>query len=662
MGAIVGGLYAAGYSVAELRQLALDTNWDALLADTPDRRRLPYRRKVDDLTYLTRWELGFSGGKLRLPSGLIAGHRIGGLLQALALGAVEVEDFDALPRPFRAVATDIRTGEAVVLRSGSLARALRASMAVPGLFAPLEVGGTVLVDGGLVANLPVDAARQMGAEVIIAVDLGQPLGEQAQPDSIASILARTSAFLTRLNVERVLPEVDVLIRPAVAEYGLLSFAAGAELLRRGRSAAADQSEALARLAVDEEAWRADQARRRRQAPPLRLAAVTVDPGPGLAPAVVSRAVRSRPGGNLEVVEVLRDLDRLWELGEFEAVDMTLRAIEDGHELLFSGRRKSWGPNFLRFGVSLATDLEGDSRFSLLGAMTMTRLNRRGAELKVAAQVGEDPLASAEVYQPLTVSRSIFAAAGVQASQTKYQVPYEAELVQYRVWRQRVALDVGVALGRHGELRFGVRRDSTDGRPTSRGRGELPVVDRVDAGTRATIVIDQLDNVNFPRRGVLFVGELYDAYPSLGADADYRRGEIQLIAAASRRRHTVLALGSGWSGLGGAVPLEQRPGLGGLFRLSGLPPGEVTGDAGGVAALVYLYELGRLPALAGGVYAGVSWETGDAWSDGQRPALRDLRRSVALLFGADSALGPVYVAWGATSGGKDSFYLYLGRKF
>lgn len=662
MGAIVGGLYAAGYSTAELRDLALKTDWQSLIEDTPDRRRIPYRRKVDDLTYLTRWELGFSGGKLRMPSGLIAGHRLGTLLQVLALRAADTDDFDRLPLPFRAVAADIGTGETVVLRSGNLARALRASMAVPGLFSPVEVNGRLLVDGGVVANLPVDAARSMGAEVIIAVDLGEPLTAQERPDSIASILSRTSTFLTRLNVEQVLPSVNVLIRPDLGGHGLLSFSAAGEILPRGQAAAREQAAALAPLAVDDAAWRRFLARHRRATPRFTVTTVAVDPGPGLAPGAVARSVRTRPGRPLDVELLKDDLDRLWELGEYESVGFELVPDGRGHALSLKGRQKSWGPNYLRFGVSLATDLEGSSQFSLLGAMTMTRLNRYGAELKVGAQAGENPLASAEFYQPLGASQVPFVAATVQASLTKHQIPIEERSVQYRLWQQRLAFDLGLALGRYGELRMGVRRDSSDGRPTSSESPDLPTFDQVDAGLRLSAVIDQIDNANFPRRGLLLIGEVYEANDSLGADQDYRRADLQLVGAASARQHSLVALARGWSGLGGPIPPAQRPSLGGLFNLSGLPPGEVSGDVGGVLSLLYLYRLGRLPALGGGIYAGASVEAGNAWVEGEDPSFSDLRHSFSVVFGADTALGPVYLAHGTTSGGKDSFYLYLGRTF
>jgi len=661
MGAIVGGLYASGYSPAELEDLALHTDWRDVLSGAPDRRRLPYRRKVDDLTYLTRWEAGFSGGKLRAPTSLIPGHRFGAMLQILGLRAVGVDDFDRLPLPFRAVATDIGSGETVILRRGNLAQALRASMSVPGLFSPVEVDGRLLVDGGLVANLPVEAATAMGAEVVIAVDVGQPLGSMGRPESMSAILSRTSAFLTRLNVELALADVDVLIRPALPDLRLLDFHAAAEILSAGEAAARAQEQALRRLSVDEESWQRQLARQRRVPPTITITSVTTDPGRGLAPQTVTRNVHTRPGAPLDVKVLRADLERLYELGEFETVDFRLVPDGAGYALAITGHAKPWGPNFLRFGLGISTDLEGSSKFNMLADVTMTRLNRLGAELKASVQAGETPLVIGEFYQPIAPSRIPFVAVGVAGSQIKSQVPVGEEILQYRTAQQQLAFDLGLALGRYGEVRVGLRRGSTRGR-ASRDADEYPRFDRTDAGVRCNLVFDQVDSVNFPRHGVLGVVELYEARESLGADEEYRRLRVQLVGAGSVGRHSLLGLLTMASALGGTLPTTEKLYLGGLFNLSGLPAGEVSGNYGAVATLIYFYRIGRLPTFGEGIYAGLSLEAGNAWERSGQASLSDLRRSVALLFGADTVLGPIYLGYGLTSGGKDSFYLLVGRTF
>lgn len=662
MGALAGGLYAAGYSPDELEALAHELPWRDILLDRPQRRRLPFRRKIDDLTYLTRWEVGFSQGRLRLPPSVIPGHRLGVELRLLCLRAAGITVFDDLPIPFRAVAADLGSGRQVIMDDGDLASALRASMAVPGVFAPAEMDGRWLVDGGVVANLPVSVARAMGADLVIAVDLVEPLEAQARPDSIAGIISRTSAFLTRINVEKELPDVDILIRPDVKEWKLLDFHASRLITARGAEGARAQASALRALAVTDTQWQDYLARQRRTDPPLKIASVTVDPGPGLMADTVSQQVRTRPGTNLDPAVLRGDITRLWELGEFVTTDFSITPQEDGWDLRLTGRSKPWGPNYLRFGVAVFTDLEGESQFDTQVAYTMTRLNRHGAELKTALQIGQNPIGQAEFYQPLARSRVPFLAASLYGGQTKTQIPVHTATEQYRFWVQRAAFDLGISLGRYGELRAGVRRDDIRGRATTSDASQLPKFDHSDGGMRLALTIDQLDSINFPKRGFLGYAEHYEAHRSLGGDVEFKRLEFSLIAAATHRRHTLIGFAHGGSALGGTLPTGQRLQLGGLFNLSGLPRGEVSGSYGGVAGLIYLFRLGRLPNFGEGFYAGVSIETGNLWETREQVSGRRLRRSFAAVFAADTILGPIYFAHGTTSGGKDSFYLLLGRTF
>lgn len=663
MGAIVGGLYAAGYSPAELERIARELDWTELVRDTPDRRHLPYRRKVDDLIYLTRWELGISRRGLLTPSGLISGHRLGAELERLALRVVGIDDFDRLPLPFRAVAADAATGETVILHDGDLASALRASMAVPGLFAPVERDGRLLVDGGLVANLPVEPARALGAEVVIAVDLGKSLASRERPSSIAGVLSQSLDVMSRREVEKAAADADVVLRPAVDDHALLDFDAADVLIERGAEAARAMAGELGRYAVDEAEWQRYLGRQRRATPEIRIRSLAVDPGPDLAPAAVRRAIRTKVGKPLDAGRLVADLDRLWELGEYERVGFTLTPSELGDwDLAIRGRRKAWAPNILRTGLSLVSDLEGSSTFNLLGALTATRLDRIGGELKVAAQLGGVPAATAELYQPLHVSQIPFVSFGLGFSEQKRDIGTAEGPVLYRFRLLRAAFDVGLALGRYGELRAGVRHDQTRGLPFGEGSSAAPDSERVDAGRRAVLIFDQLDRVNFPRRGLLLSVDLYETMASLGADDDYRRLDVQSVAAASRGRHTIVGLLHGTSALGGELPPSERTGLGGLFNLSGFPTGRVSGSYGGVGSLLYLYRLGRLPKFGEGIYAGVSLETGNVWERADQARWGDLRRSWSVIFGADTLLGPVYLGHGRAEGGYDAFYFYLGRTF
>jgi NTE family protein len=663
MGAIIGGLYAAGYSPAELETLAATLDWNSFVRDAPDRRHLPYRRKVDDLTYLTRWELGVSKRGIVLPQAVVGGQRLGAELRLLALRAAGIDDFDRLPLPFRAVAADAANGETVVLAAGDLATALRASMAVPGLFAPVERDGRLLVDGGVVANLPVEAARAMGADIVIAVDLREPLADRRRPQSVAGVLSQSLDALSQREVQRALADADIVIRPEVGEWGLLDFQAAPELIARGLAAARAQLEALRPLAVGAPDWTSQLARQRRSTPEIVVHALRVEPGPGLPAAAVRRAVQTAAGGALRPQVLAGDLERLWELGVFETVDFELRAAPEGAwDLEIFGHPKPWGPNFLRTGVALASDLEGSSSFNLLSALTLTGLDRVGRELKFQAQLGDLPILTAELYQPLSDAQVPFFALGLQAGERKQRIAIGEVPVQYRFLALNGTADVGLAFGRWGEARIGYHYYTTQSWAFGDRPSDLPELDRNDSGLGASVVFDQLDRVNFPRRGALLAASYHEARTALGADEDYRKLTFQTVLATSLGRHSLVALAHAQTALGDLLPAAEWTGVGGLFNLSGLPPGEVVGSYGGSAALLYLFRLGRLPKWGDGLYAGVSLETGNAWRTADEVSASDLRQAWAVVFGADTLLGPVYVGHGHSDDGSDSFYLYLGRTF
>lgn len=662
MGAIVGGLYAAGYSPGELEALASSLPWRELMQDRPDRRELPFRRKVDDLTYLSRYEVGVANGGLRLPSGLVLGHKLGLELVMRTLRVASITDFDRLPLPFRAVATDIGTGSMVVLDHGSLGEAMRASMAIPGVFAPATVDGRVLVDGGLVRALPVDVARAMGAEVIIAVDLGQPLAAEASPDSLGGVMARTSAMLTRLNVEKVLSDVDVLIDPDTIDLDALNFSAAKEIVPRGVAAAREQAESLRRLALADDEWQAYLARQRRAAPVLKVGAVTIDAGTASSPTGLDRLVHTRPGQPLDEKTLRADVRRIFNLGEFEAVDISVTPREGAFDIGFRARPKSWGPNFLRFGASVFADLEGQSEFNILTDLTMTRFNRTGGEFKTAAQMGQAPLIATELFQPLSSARTWFVAASAQGAQLKRQVQVGDESVQYRFQLASGALDLGLQLGRWGEVRLGLVRSSVNGEATSKSDAPAPDVKRLDTGWSLRCVLDQLDNTSFPRRGFLLTTSLYDARSSLGADVDYRKLTVEGYAVKAIRRHSLALRLRGVSALGGHLPPGELDSLGGLFSLSGLPVGEITGSYGGVVDLLYSFRVAQPSMFFEGLYLGLSLEAGNLWETPAAVSLDDLHESFAVFLGADTPIGPVYLAHGVSDTGKDSLYLYLGRTF
>src|SRR3954468_15626271 len=258
MGAIVGGAYAAGTPPAELEALVRKADWNEVFRDSPPRTDISTRRKIDEYKTLFAPEYGVKRSGLVLPKGVIAGVAIEAFFRGLTQPAIDVTDFDKLPIPFRAVAADIETGEAVVLSHGGLARALRASMSVPGALAPVEIDGRLLVDGGIANNLPIDEARKLCGDVIIAVNISSPALKREQITSAFSVAGQLINFLGKVNVERQLASLgsrDLLIAPQLGDIAASSFERSADAIRIGEEATRAVAGALGRYSVTEEQYR-----------------------------------------------------------------------------------------------------------------------------------------------------------------------------------------------------------------------------------------------------------------------------------------------------------------------------------------------------------------------------------------------------------------------
>ncbi|MGK2858006.1 MAG: patatin-like phospholipase family protein [Thermoanaerobaculia bacterium] len=671
MGAIVGGLYASGVSPAEMETILATTDWRNLLDDRPPRRQLPYRRKVDDQLYLTRFEAGFNYGRFQIPPGLITGQKLGFALQEMALQAAGIRDFDRLPIPFRAAATDLHTGELVVLRGGDLGQAMRASMSLPGIFSPVEIDGRTLVDGGLARNLPVDLAREMGADVIIAVDVSLPHEEKKKLWSIGSVTGQVIGFQIATNVREQLRLADVVIRPDLDGFGSSQFERSVEMVPLGETAARSVASELEKYALPEAEFQArlERIRRPRTFTDAKVRSIQLTQSSTADVRFVMRHVKSRPGDPFVLEAIREDLERLYQTGDYERVDFRLEQVDRDFELYIEAIDKPWGPNYLRFGLNVVADLEGESSFDVLADYTMTRLNRTRGELKLQARLGENPTIAGELYQPLSLRQTWFVAVrALQGSTTEYlPVPVAGGAVApYRIDVAQVEADVGLQLGRYAELRLGL----THGTSVAEARGGddsgpptgLPREIESDlAGIHFTAIVDQLDNMNFPREGYFVVADYLDSREELGADADYQHLAGFVGLAGSRGRHTLLGLSNLYSALDSTSPEIFT--LGGLFRLSGAPAGSITGQYGGNLTALYLYRFGDLPlGLGNGIYIGGSVEAGNLWDESEQVSASDLLYAGSLTLGADTIFGPMYLAAGFAEGGEHALYFFIGRSF
>jgi NTE family protein len=666
-GSIVGAAYASGMPLALIEEEMKPLNTAMLFHDT-SREAVPMRRKADDQLNYVGPEVGVSLDGLKLPKGAVAGVALEAVLRRLTVRQRD-SDFDKLPIRFRAVATDVATSEMVVLDHGSLATAVRASMAIPAFVSPVEIDGRLLVDGGVTRNLPVDVAHKLGAQVVIAVNIGTPLLARKDITSLLSVSDQLTRMLTNTNVSQSLKELgpdDVLITPDLGTVGTTDFNRLDEAAAAGEKAAREAVPQLARLQVDAASYAAQTAARTAliaAAGDLRIAAIEVKGTERVNPEAVRGAMRTKPGDTFDAAELDTDMRRIYGSGDFERVSYFLTEQPGGiHVLTTDVGEKSWGPNYLRFGLSLTTDFEGNSYFNLLATHRWTWLNAYGAEWRNDLQIGNNERARTEWHQPLSPAQRWFVAAGAEYTSDPFDVYVGGRrIARFRRNASVLDLGVGVPFGRAGEIRLGASHGRvTLGDDTNVIPAELRLPEQTLAGSQLWLRLDQLDSLRFPRQGYAVDLRLFRSMPSWGADQDYSRVTLNAQGALSHERHTVqLAVQGAVAGGNDDLPFYELSTLGGFLRLSGYRTGEFLGQGFRFGRLIYNYRVAG-PGFLEGVYVGVSAEAGriDKNAVLGLTAPRTLYGN-ALYLAADTPLGPVYFAYGRASSANQAFYLFLG---
>jgi NTE family protein len=665
MGAVVGGSFAAGTTPADMEQIVTTTDWSEVFTDRPPRSEISPRLKQDDYKGLFAPEFGVHGSSIVVQKGIVSGVNIESFLRSLTQQSGGVSDFRKLPVPFRAMATDIETGESVILDRGSLSRAMRASMAIPGAVAPVEIDGRLLVDGGIANNLPIDVARNICGEVIIAVNISTPPLERNEITSALSIVGQLINFLGKERVDKQLASLskrDVLIEPELGNISSGSFERMSEAVRIGEAAARSQADELKRYSLPKAEY---EALRKRQVVPRAATLGQIDEirFEGVErtnSAVLIQLMEIHPGNEITEAALLRDLRRIYGRGDFDAVDYRIEEGPATRALIIRVHEKEIGPNYLRFGLSLATEGKGDSYFNALVSYRSTWVNRFGAEWKVETQVGQNSYLFTEFYQPLTRYGYYFIAPYASAGQS-YQGVYSGNdrVAEYLVRENRAGLDAGTNFGTWGELRIGpvwrtVRAE------VQTGAQALPEADTNVSGGRIKLVGDTMDQAWFSRDGHRIVMTGYRATSAMGADTQYSRGELAWNEAASFGGHTFQGLLYGGSNFGTNLPAYDSFLLGGPFRLSAYAINQFSGQQAAFGSVRYLNQVKRLPSpLGSGVYAGADFEvgrvnklytggdtTGNLWS-------------TSVFLGADTFLGPAWIGAGFAPGGIRSFFLLVG---
>jgi len=675
MGAVVGGLYASGLSARDIESIMTSIHWQDAFRDRPARADLDLRRKQEDESFLVKFPLGVRDGHIVLPRGLIQGQRLTQILRRLTLPVARITNFDDLPTPFRAVATDLETGAGAVLGSGDLTSAMRASLSAPGVFAPVERDGRLLVDGGIADQIPVDVARALGVDVVIVVDVGFPLATRGQLTSAPAISNQMLAILIHQNAASQLATLssrDILIRPALGDASSFDFARMTRVMTAGETAARAQSEALAALAVTPgEMQRYAEHRAAPRGPPPRIDFVQVDPGSeryGTAAASLFAGLEGKP---LDPDLVAQRVTTLYGRGGLDTFDYHVVGTPDRYGLALDARASSQGPSYLRFGLSLQDDFEGNSTYDAAMRFVMSDITPTAGEWVTDLQAGTTSEISTELFLPLTQFSGWFAMPHVaDAARNLYVVQGQSLQAEYRVHTFQYGLDLGRQFGNWGEIRTGVQREQGHyvleiGDPAD---PHLPEQSFTPFNLRDYFVrftYDRLDDVHFPRSGqqATLQWSANRNATGVGQTSDQVTGSY--LGAYSFGRDTLSFSASGGGTLQAHVTdLNLQFPLGGFLNLSGLRADSLLGPDFAIARLLFYRQIGR-----GGpgyfdvpTYVGMSLEAGNVWQSRGDARFGNTQKDASLFVGLDTYLGPVYLASGFDDHGHQAFYLFLGRTF
>jgi NTE family protein len=668
MGALVGALYATGRTPTEMEQLVETLDWDNLLRGKPAFDDLNYRRKEDRRNLPGSITLTGKGRKLNLPGSLNPGHQIGLALDRLMLAYGENTNFDELPIPFRAVATDLVNAETIVLKSGSLSRALRATMAIPAVFAPVELNGRILADGGILNNIPTDVAKEMGADIILVVNIETQLGDRNSLQDLVGILGQTFYVVTVENSRRSLRQADVIVAPDLKNYGTFDFNAGKEIVELGYAGAQTKIALLKSLALDDAEWQRYIA--------LRESKVRSDIQPipeflaieGTENLKAKRAIERKLDDKyenqpLDQKALANDLTELTGTERFDNLGYETTRRDDKTGLVirvYDPLERTERTTILEVGVDVNNNETDDVNFNALGRLTFFDVVGDGSEWRNDFSIGSRTLLATEFYRPFGNSK-FFAAPNAFYEDRKVSFYRDGDrLAEYSFRSAQVGIDLGYSVSRNSELRLGY---SIGHMKAARRIGD-PLLS--DLGGRVSFAslrwnYDTRNNSQIPTRGIDLKNSLNYYFDSPSAVNSFAQAESRFDAFHSlSERNIVFAFGGGGTTFGKTAPLFQQFTLGGLFNVGGYGSGEFRNSNYLRSGFGVLREAFSAPPYIGGkLYLGGWYEGGSAFENFGAAKYRQSVTGGALL---QTRIGPIFVGGSFAEGGRRKLYFSLGRFF
>ena len=666
MGAIVGGMYAAGYSPEDIERVMSQIDWKDVLSDDPPREKLSMRRKNEDLEFLLGYEVGYHNGRITTPQGLIQGQKLLLLLREILATTWKIDDFDELPIPYRAVAADIVSGKPVVWAKGDLVLAIRSSMSVPGAFAPLPVDDYLLVDGGIFDNVPVGVARAMGANRLIVVDVGTPI---MQRDSLSNPLAILNQVVSTLSQDRInrelstLTEQDLLIRPELGDFSSAAFDKAETAIPIGVRAAEQELAKLQRFKADPQSYAQFTARHKLIAykPPV-IEFVEVKAGNQGAARLVEREMQVLVGKPVSPTQVDTLIEDAYGSGRYQTIRYQIVDRDDKVGLEITAIEKPWGPNIAQFGFTLSNDFKGNSDYQVKANIDFKNVNDAGGELRNRLRLGGETGIQAEFYQPFGLGARYFASG--QGSYLAENLPLfqdTDQVADYRVRRAEARMGLGVNLSQNLAVGGGLIGGHDW---VTRHIGAPDVIPEGDAPYGAATVrleYDTLDNAIFPAHGMRLDFDPAWYRRSLGSKASSDSYKLVWDGVVSSGENHFL-FGTRLTSSTNSAVIEVNDTLGGFLNLSGYPERGLLAPNIAFGRLVYYRRLSDPEGLFSvPIFIGGSAEAGHLWGYEQTVNVNidEMIYAGSVFAGIKTPFGPLFLGYGQTNNGHSSVYLTFG---
>ncbi|HXZ78638.1 MAG TPA: patatin-like phospholipase family protein [Terriglobales bacterium] len=663
MGGLVGAMYAEGMTPAEMEAFLKTIDWDEVLLPEPTYENIAFRRKQDKRDYTVDIPLGLRHG-LSVPNGFNPGHGVGLLFDRITLPYSALTNFDELPIPFRCVATDLLQAESVTLdgRGMALPQALRATMSIPGVFTPLEAKGTVLADGFLMKNIPTDVVRDMGADVVIAVDVGTPLANLESLNSIAGVLEQSITVMTIEYDRRALRSADIVIAPDLQSYTVTDYLAAEKLIQLGYDGAAQKAAVLRPFALSEEAWKEHLAARyaRKRSVPQSLSPAKVVGTEGRAQHEVELRIRKYTREKLDLPGLETELTKITGEGRFDRLGYQEFLTDSTPGLEIRAHQKTYAPPL----VSPTLDVEGsnvhDFRFTTGFRVTAMDVLTLGSEWRNDVRVGSDTFLQTEFYQPIAQSKFFFAPRAFFQKTARDIILSDTLSSTFTDQRYGGAVDLGYTSRYRNEVRVGYQITQARLKPLI-GNLSFPPFEGYSDQVRLGWIFDGQDSATIPSRGSRIDSEVVHIFRS--PDVNYAFNQAQVRSShfiPISPKGSIFLIGSIGTSFGDAAAPLQFFSLGGPYRLDAYNLDEFLGSNYLLAGGGYRREIGRLPQLIGKkVYATGYYETGNTFLHWDQI---DLKHSFSGGVIADTIFGPVSLSANVSADGRFKLRFALGRPY